>query len=104
MKNTDRTLVIFRRWKRNPKSVIAIFPLELGNGSPVLCSSYEHIGQHGACDPMIVQDTIACKNTDIDVIELLHELQSIGYNLTIGKRIPRNAIEVRRRKLKECTK
>jgi hypothetical protein len=99
--NVERTLVIFRRWKRNPKSVIAIFPLELGNGSPVLCSSYEHIGQHGACDPGIVCDTIACKDTDIDVIELIHELQSIGYNLTIGKRIPNNAIKVRQNRLRD---
>lgn len=109
MENNDRTLVIFRRWKRSPKSVIAIFPLELGNDSPCLCQSFEHIGQHGACDPMVVQDTTAVNVSetgviDRDVLELMAELQSIGYNLTIGKRIPGNAIEVRRRKLKECTK
>ena len=96
----ERTLVIFRRWKKNPKSVIAIFPYELGNNSPYLCSSYEHNGQHGACDPGIVCDTIACKDTESDVIELITELQSIGYDLTIGYRMPKNAMEVRKQKLK----
>jgi hypothetical protein len=101
MENSDRTLVIFRRGKRNPKSVIAIFPLEIGNDSPALCSSYEHDGQHGACDPGIIEDTIAAKIQETDVIELYHELLSIGYRLKIGKRIPDNAIEIRRGKLRE---
>jgi hypothetical protein len=40
--------VIFRRWKCNPHTVVALFPeIAAGDG---LCLSFEHIGQHGAAD------------------------------------------------------
>lgn len=101
MENTEKTLVIFRRWRKNPKSVIAIFPYELGDSSPYTCMSFEHVGQHGACDPAIVHDTRSCNESEEDVKELIAELQSRGYILKIGKKIPRNALYVREKALKE---
>ncbi len=50
----DKTPVIFRKWPGG--DVIALFPTELGTADPYTCSSYEHVGQHGAADP---QDVIS---------------------------------------------
>lgn len=44
------TEVIFRVWRANPKTVIALFPYEIADARGLYCSSYEHIGQHGGAD------------------------------------------------------
>ena len=76
-------IVIFRRWKDEPNSVIALFPrIDSGRG---LCSSYEHIGQHGGADYDLVMTKTDRTNTeDDDVQELINELTNqIGYTLKI---------------------
>ena len=75
---TEKTEVVFRRWKKVPKSVIALFPYEIEVDSH--CMSYEHIGQHSAADYAgVIDQTIPAEGDDVD--ELTRELLEIGYNL-----------------------
>lgn len=79
------TEVIFRRWPKSQGSdVIAMFPLipETNVGT---CSSYAHIGQHGACSLDISGWTRAAHVGEADVDALVHELEGRGYVL---KRLP----------------
>lgn len=92
----DKTLVIFRKF--NSGDVLALFPLVPGTNSAYDCLSYGHIGQHSAADPLLCRTTEAAKPAEYAV--LAQELRQIGYNLKIGKRVPRNALEIRRNKIK----
>lgn len=78
----DKTKVIFRYWK---KDVIAIFPEELGDTDIGNCSSYQHIGQHGSCNPKYIIETSRPATPD-EYNDLKTELESIGYNLEIVKK------------------
>ncbi len=90
----NKTKVIFRFWKIS-NEVIAIFPEEPGNTNPMTCSSYEHIGQHGACNPYgIIQESRLA--TPEEYKDLKEELESIGYDLTIIKRHRYHHLEKRR--------
>jgi len=79
----EKTKVIFRRFTNG--NIIALFPEELGTNNPATCSSYMHVGQHGACDPFIVYNTALA--TPGEYAELKEELESIGYDLDIIKRV-----------------
>lgn len=81
-KDTYKTKVIFRKWKDG--QIIAIFPEELGDYSPYTCSSYMSIGQHSACDPLIIQTTKSAKKNEYQ--DLFDELTKIGYDLQVIKR------------------
>jgi len=94
--NSGETLVIFRKWSNG--DIVALFPLKPECRQGYLCSCYEHVGQHGACDPLITRDTKAA--TPEEYASLARELRLIGYVLRIGKRVPRNAMDVRRVKLR----
>lgn len=64
--------------------VIAMFPELPGGNSPETCSSYMHVGQHGAAALGLITDTYP---TDPhEYADLLAELQSLGYDLEIVKR------------------
>ena len=91
--------VIIRRWKyHGPKSLIAIFPEVPGTLDPYTCESYEPIGQHASCDPLLViRNTEAL--TDSEMTPLLKELCRIGYKLTVLRRLPANALAKRRAQL-----
>jgi len=94
------TSVIFRTWPTGPRSaVIALFPCEAASvGQAWLCSSYEHIGQHGAADPhRVVAGTRPATRAEWQ--PLARELRRLGYRLRITRRIPRNAYDVRRAQL-----
>lgn len=93
------TPVIFRTWPKGPRSsVIALFPCEVAAQQPWLCSSYEHIGQHGAADPVeVVRATRPA--TRAEIVPLARELRRLGYRLRVLKRVPRNAYAVRRAQL-----
>ena len=81
-----KTQVLFRVWKNNPETVIAIFPEHPGTNDPHTCSSYEHVGQHGACNPSgLVDVTRAAKPTETK--ELTAELSRRGYKLVKIKRL-----------------
>lgn len=84
-KNKEMDKVVFRRWKGNPKSVIALFPYQ--DEGNYLCNSYEHHGQHGcAYYDNIINLTIPAKMEEEDVKDLYKELEERGYNLNIIKR------------------
>lgn len=94
------TPVIFRTWPKGPRSaVIALFPFDAGTvGQPWTCSSYEHVGQHGAADPTaVVRSTRPA--TRAEIAPLAAELRSIGYRLRVLRRIPSNAYAERRKQL-----
>ena len=76
-----KTKVVFRKFKGE---IIALFPYE--KWSDGLCSSYMHIGQHGGADlSHCLRASKAVKEEDYK--DLLAELESVGYNLTIIKRV-----------------
>lgn len=74
--------IIIRRWRRSPRTVIALFP-DIP-ASPGLVQSYEHIGQHGGADlDYILQPntTQPASRRAPDTKELLNELKTLGYEL-----------------------
>ena len=87
------TKVIFRKFKDG--EVIALFPQEPATRNGWECMSYMHVGQHGGADPMIVHETKPAKWDEF--VELLEELQSIGYNdLKICKKFTPEDYKVRK--------
>jgi len=90
----EKTKVIFRHWRGN---VIAIFPEDPGNNDPYTCSSYEHVGQHGACDPQgIIGDSKLA--TPEEYKDLKNELENqVGYNLQIIKKHTQSHLNTRKR-------
>jgi hypothetical protein len=98
-KDTNKTKVIFRFWKES-KSVIAIFPEHLGDSDLHTCSSYQHVGQHSACNPqMIVERSRPAKPEEY--ADLKAELEGpIGYNLEVILRYRYSHLNARRCELK----
>ncbi len=80
-----KTKVIFRTWNAEPHTVIALFPREPGDSNPETCMSYEHIGQHGAAHFVQVMGATH-RASKREYTELLTELESIGYDLTVAQR------------------
>jgi len=89
----DKTIVVFRRWRKSQvasQSVIALFP-EIEHRWP-LCSSYEHVGQHGGADYTgVISVTKPCYSSPFtawadDVRALYAELTGLGYNLVVRQR------------------
>lgn len=80
------TVVVFRKW-RDTGEVIALFPqIDGGRG---LCSSFEHVGQHGGAD----YDGVISRTdpaTEDEYADLKKELESEPYNykLIVRKRRP----------------
>lgn len=93
---TEKTRVIFRKFPDG--DIIALFPFEPHDYAGYMCLSYMHIGQHGGADPFYLVDRTKLAIPQ-EYADLKSELESIGYNLEIGKKIPRNAIDIRREKL-----
>ena len=82
---TEKTIVIFRKWDKSPNSIIAIFPEELGDSDIGTCLSYQHIGQHSACDPVyLIKKTL--RASPPEYADLKEELESLGYNLHVVQR------------------
>ncbi len=82
------TVVIYRKWDIvNSNRILAVFPeiLAATANYPYLSLSYEHIGQHGACDYKgILQVTTPA--TPDEYADLHQELTAIGYNLVVRRR------------------
>lgn len=92
------TKVIFRKFKNG--EVIALFPQEPATRDGWECMSYMHVGQHGSADPMIVHGTKPAKWAEF--VELLRELQSIGYNdLKLCKKFTQEDYKVRKERAKQ---
>ena len=85
-KDEEKTVVVFRMWKAEPRTCLALFPaIEAGAG---LVQSYDHVGQHGGADYVhCIQMTHPAKPEEY--AGLMRELESIGYNLVIRKRARR---------------
>lgn len=79
-KNNFITEVMFRKVKGE---VIAMFPYEKYDAFNVL--SYMHIGQHSSCHRNFVY--MSKPATESEYASLKNELEQIGYNLKIIKRI-----------------
>lgn len=71
-----KTKISFRKFP--DETIIAIFPEEKW-GSNML-TSYMHEGQHGGCDPELLQELPAANEEERK--ELLEELQGLGYVCT----------------------
>ena len=95
----SNTLVIFRK---SQNEVTALFPLEPGDVSPGTMMCYAHIGQHSAADMHWHWQTKLAKPSEYR--SLAKELRKIGYKLQIGKRIPKNAYDIRSKKLEATRK
>jgi hypothetical protein len=71
--------VVLRRWRAQPKSIIALFPDEMADYRGNV-DSYEHVGQHGGADySRVIRITTPVREIDAEVDALLQELESIGY-------------------------
>ena len=78
-----KTKVIFRKWRDN-QEVIAIFP-ELPGSNAYNCTSYMHIGQHSSCSVDLTPYTTPA--TIQEYTPLKQELENIGYNLKVVKKV-----------------
>jgi hypothetical protein len=86
----EETPVVFRVYKSAPfkGDVIAIFPDQSGDMSPYTCGCYEHVGQHGACDPLtILAETRLAKPDEYANLKAELESRPYQYNLRILSRI-----------------
>jgi hypothetical protein len=82
--DTEKTTVIFRKFRQG--DIIALFPMINADNKPGHFQSYQHIGQHGAASRDLMQAyTIPAR--DQGYRELKAELENIGYNLDIKKRV-----------------
>lgn len=93
-KDKETTTVIFRRFKGGKDrhgnayagggQIIALFPYEIETRDG-LVNSYMHIGQHSAATLDLIQDTKLAEPSEY--ADLQKELEGIGYNLDIRKRV-----------------
>ena len=90
-KDKKATTVIFRRFKDG--EVIAIFPylnprkaFRYGSNAAMMCESYMHTGQHGECDVVALTNSLRLAEPS-EYADLQKELEGIGYNLDIRKRV-----------------
>lgn len=84
--NNEKTIVIFRKWKSEPKTVIAFFPEIPADISGKQILSYEHIGQHGGADyNHCIAITRPAKKEEYE--NLKKELEQIGYNMEVRERL-----------------
>jgi hypothetical protein len=75
--------VIFRKWiKSEGGGIIALFPQIPVNTNSRFVQSYEHVGQHGAADPLIVINKTVPALTE-EYEELKRELERRGYDLRV---------------------
>jgi hypothetical protein len=94
------TKVIFRKWpKKEGGGVIALFPAEASTvGDPYSCSSYMHVGQHGAASVHLTYYTKPAKPEEYR--DLYRELRGLGYRLKVVKKFTRGDQRERERQLK----
>lgn len=86
-KDTHVTEVIFRKWNNKVGGTIALFPYDIVTNSGDI-NSYERIGQHGAADyQRVISKTTPAPSDESAYIALVKELEGLGYNLKIVKRL-----------------
>ena len=97
----ETTPVLFRKWKKEG-DVIAIFPYDLGNNDPATCSSYQHVGQHGSCDPQHLMG-VTTEALPEEYEPLKQELESAPYHyqLMLIHKLPANSYTHRQQLLQQ---
>ena len=80
-----KTKVIFRKFPEG--DIIALFPEIPGSMNPIECLCYQHIGQHGSANTLLIYDTKPATAEEFQ--SLYNEISNIGYDLQICKRISR---------------
>ena len=85
-----KTKVIFRKWL---SGIIALFPELPGTNDPYTCDSYMHVGQHSNASVDLMGITIPAKPEEY--ADLLHELESIGYNVQVAYKFTRKDLQKR---------
>jgi hypothetical protein len=79
-KNDYLTDVIFRKFK-DDKNIIALFPYDIWDNK-LNCTSYMHLGQHGAADyPGVIMVSVPAKEAEYS--DLKKELECLGYDLKV---------------------
>lgn len=90
------TPVIFRILE---KEVIALFPYEPFGRNGWDCTSYMHVGQHGAADPRLVQRTRPATPAEYAALKSELESEPYNYHFRVLQRFPRNAYRIRQAEL-----
>ena len=86
MNKTNKTRVIFKKLENG--DVIALFPELAGGMNPYsTCESYMHVGQHGASSIELKAELKHAKPEEY--ASLKAELESLGYDLIIARRMTR---------------
>lgn len=97
--DSELTDVIFRKYP-DGGDIIAIFPAQLGTYDAYTCGSYQHVGQHGACEPMgVIRGTDPA--TPSEYKALAAELTQLGYKLRVVKRYSSRYLRIRQSELKQ---
>lgn len=76
------TPVIFR--KEIDRTILAIFPAQVGTNNHNTCECYANIGQHATMQKEYYYNTKPTIGSEYK--ELFEELESIGYNLKVYKK------------------
>ena len=98
-KDKFKTKVIFRFWKVSD-DIIAIFPEMVATNDVSTCESYQHTGQHGACNPHYIINSSRLAKPE-EYVDLKAELENhYGYDLIVIKKNRYEFIEKRRKQLK----
>lgn len=87
-KEEEETKVIFKlaRYPDGEREIVAFFPGASANPGNIMC--YAHNGQHGEASEVFYYAN--CRNcTEEQYAPLKRELESIGYRLSVVKRISR---------------
>jgi hypothetical protein len=90
-----KTKVIFRKFPSG--EIIALFPEIAYDQYGYYCMSYMHIGQHNGASPDLLNTKLAVVH---EYADLKAELERIGYNLQVCKRITQNMHRTRRNAIK----
>lgn len=97
--------VVFRKFRKSYGDyVIAMFPScnhESGDANRYCVMSYVHIGQHGECDPQHVIN-VSRAATPEEYADLKSELESMGYVLTVQKRLQLRYHLARSKRIKDA--
>lgn len=81
--DSEPTTVVFRKFPHG--DIIALFPEIPGSSDPATCSSYQHIGQHGAASEDLIRDTAKAGYSEFE--PLAKEITGLGYRLRLALRI-----------------
>lgn len=97
----ETTPVLFRKWKKDG-DVIAIFPYDVGTNDASTCSSYQHVGQHGSCDPAgLMGVTVEAAPEEYEPLKQELESSPYEYRLMLIHKLPSNAYTHRQQLLQQ---